>query len=62
MTPFDEDILDVPYLLYMMKKKIKNINLEIMSIFDDPNPSEEMVKRQHELMVQARCYEAVMNL
>ena len=61
-TPFDEDILDVPNLTYMRKKKIKNINLEIMGIFSEPNPTKEMVKRQHELMAQTHCYEVSSNI
>lgn len=45
-TPSDDDIAKVPNLSYMMRKKLKKINLEIMSIFEDPNPTEEMLKRQ----------------
>ena len=54
-TTFD-DIIEVPNLTYKMRKKLKKINLEIISVSDEPHPTEEMLKRQHELIVQARHY------
>ena len=61
VTPSNENIPDVPNLWYMIKKKLRNINLEIMAILDDPNPTEELLKRQHDLIAQTHFYEVSSN-
>jgi hypothetical protein len=61
-TPSDDDhFADSPNVTIMLKKKIKQINLEIMGILYEANPTEEMLMRLSELKALACRYQISSN-
>lgn len=58
----EADIANTPNFIKMLKKKIRQINLEAMRILDEANMEpEEMRKRLSKLKAQAQRYEVSSN-